>query len=431
MEWEWVGYAGMAVVGIVVLFLAAIGGLRSFRGLTIGRVRDLESRVPPVSSAGFVSAVAVLARVPLLPGHTVELLCDGNETVPRLWADLAAARRSITMQVYYARPGRMAAELKAILIDRARAGVRVLLLFDAIGAGPLPESYFEELREAGVDAVRLRTVRPWSLHRAQHRWHSRAVVVDGSIGYTGGFGIADDWYGDGRTPGQWREINARVVGPAVLELQGAVVEAWTEERRTLPEAAPLLPERDGSGGPHVAGVLFSGPGTGSTRAERLIALSTAAARERLLIWSSYFVPDRTLEWLLRSAARRGVDVRILTASERTDLPVVRLAGRATYGRLLESGVRIWEYQPTMMHAKGFVVDGVWCIVGAHNFDVRSAVLNEETSVLVRDGDLGARMEAMFMDDQSRAEEILLERWRRRPVREKVAGALLSTLERVL
>ncbi len=381
--------------------------------------------VPAPDDLAFLDQVSLTSNIRFFDGNEVELVLDGRETFPRLFADLRAARRSITLHLYYCQPGHVADELRSILIDRARAGVRILFLDDAFGSD-LPDSYFEPLRQAGVDARTFRPLRWWTVHRAHERSHARLVVIDGTIGYTGGFGLADLWSarGDGDEPG-WRDTNVRVTGPVVAAFQAAFAAGWAEAAGELLMGSlyyPGIHERESAYGlptrrcarPVIAGLLHSRPDIGMSGAERLLAFTIASARERLYIANAYFVPGDEFRELLTDAAGRGVDVRILAPSSNTDVPIVRYAGRGMYQELLDGGVRIYEYQPAMMHAKTLVADGAWSIVGTLNFDNRSLSLNEETSLLTQDREIGARLESLFLEDLGSAIEITPASFARRP-----------------
>ena len=376
-------------------------------------VRAVGGDGTPVAPAepAFPLSVALLTGSPLVAGNRVELALDGDGTFPRLWADLRAARQSITIQMYYAAPGRVADTLGAILAERARAGVAVYLLYDAFGSA-FGDAWLERVRSAGVRAVPFRPLRLENLWVVQNRSHVRGIVVDGRIGWTGGFGIDDKWLGDGRRPGEWRETNVRFEGPAVLQLQAAFAAAWAEATRELLTGRPSIERHEG--GVALAGLLFTAPTLGSTPAERYLALSLGGARERLWITNAYFAPDASFVAFLTRAAVRGVDVRILVGGPETDVRAARLAAHARYERLLEAGVRVWEYQPTTLHAKTFVVDGRWVSVGTMNFDNRSLALNDESTLMVLDTAAGRRMEALFLDDLRRSREIDLAEFRRRP-----------------
>lgn len=363
------------------------------------------------------------------PGNRVEVTQNGDGTFPRLWQDLRGARQWITLQVYYGAPGRMADTLTDILRERARAGVRVFVLYDAFGTVDIPPAHRDALRSAGVVVQPFRPIRLATLHLAQNRSHVRGIVIDGRIGWTGGFGIDDKWFGDGRSNGSWRETNVRFEGPAVRQLQAAFVTAWVEATGVLLTGRATVEEL--TDGATAAGLLYTAPTLGSTAAERFFALSIGAARRTLYITSAYFAPDGNFIELLAAAAQRGVDVRILTAGARTDVNVVRLAGRASYDTLLRSGVRLYEWEPTTLHAKTFVVDGVWSTVGSMNFDNRSLALNDESNLMVLDRAVGAEMDRTFLDDLQQAREITLEPFRARSWFQRLAERGAHWLTRLL
>lgn len=403
----------------IVLVAAVVGVLFITRGTAVHRVRGVGADGAPVAPAepSFPLSVAVLTGVSIVPGNRVELALNGNGTFPRLWTDLHGAQRSITIQNYYAGPGRVADKLASILEERARAGVAVYLLYDAFGSG-LPDGYFTKLRAAGVRAVAFRPLKFRNLWVVQNRSHVRAIVVDSRVGWTGGFGIDDKWLGDGRRPEEWRETNVRFQGPAVRQLEAAFVAGWTEATGELLTGRMTLETHEG--GVARAGLLYTAPTLGSTPAERYLALSIGGARERLYITNAYFAPDESFVALLTQAAKRGVDVRVLVGGPRTDVRAARLAAHGRYEALLEAGVRVYEYQPTTLHAKTFVVDGMWVSVGTMNFDNRSLALNDESTLMVLDSAAGQRMEAVFLDDLKHSLEIDLEVFRRRPWSRRLA-----------
>jgi cardiolipin synthase len=244
----------------------------------------------------------------------------------------------------------------------------------------------------------------------------------------GGFGIDDKWWGDGHTNGSWRETNVRFEGPAVRQLEAAFAAAWAEATGVL-FTGRLTAESQASG--VTAGLLYTTPTLGSTAAERFLALSIAGARKTLYITNPYFVPDANFIEMLAATATRGVDVRILTGGPGTDTNFVRMAGRGTYAALLDAGVRIYEWQPTALHAKTFVVDGEWSAIGSMNFDNRSMALNDESTLMVLDPGVGAQMIRLFFDDLQHATEITGAGFRRRPWHERVAERAANLLTRLL
>jgi cardiolipin synthase len=424
------------VLGVVLLSaLALVGALTLTRGTPVHTVVTFGSSggPPPIGDSLFARSMELYTGLRLTGGNAAQQLLNGNGTYPQLWRDLRAAKRTITVQMYYSQPGAVADTLAAVLKERARAGVRVLLVLDAFGSQNLSEEWADGLRHAGVELALLRQLHWYSLHNASDRSHVRVVVIDGQIGYTGGFGLADYWLGDGRHEDQWRETNVRFEGPSVMDLQAAFAAAWAECTGELIAGDVFFPRAaftTADGGLN-AGLFFSSPTTGSTPAERFVALSIASARHSLYVTNSYFVPDDDFRKLLKQARARGVDVRILTVSDKTDVKTTWWAGRSRYEELLRAGIRIYEYQPTMIHSKTFIADGMWGTIGSMNFDNRSLAFNNESNFVFLDRTMGAEMDSTFMDDLSRSREITLPEFSRRPWYDHVIESAASLLSRVL
>jgi cardiolipin synthase len=422
------------VVGILAVgALALVGVLSITRGTPVRSVVAIGDRtgMPPITDSLFVRMMELYSGLHLTRGNAVRAVNNGDVYV-QLWKDLREAQHTITVQMYYSQPGAVADTMAAILKDRAKAGVRVLLILDAFGSMNLKRDWADSLRAAHVEIGLLRQLHWYSLHNASDRSHVRAVVIDGEIAYTGGFGLADYWLGDGKHPDQWRDSNVRFEGPAVMALQAAFGAAWAECTGELIAGDTFFPKKafETVDGGVEAGVLFSSPTTGSTPAERFNALSIASARRTLYVTNSYFVPDDDFRKLLMRARQRGVDVRILTVSKETDVKTTWWAGRSRYEELLQGGVRIYEYNPAMMHSKTFIVDGMWGSVGSMNFDNRSLAFNNESNFVFLDPAIGAAMDSTFRDDLSRSTEILLPAWQQRPWYDHViedGAALLSRL----
>jgi cardiolipin synthase len=425
------GRLGRLTLTLIVLCLALVGFLHLTRGTAVRHVRGVAADGAPISvgEPEFPLMATMATGASLAPGNHVEVSLNGDGTYPRLWEDLRSARKSISLQLYYGAPGRMADMLGQILRERARAGVRVFVLYDAFGTVDIPSAHRDELRAAGIVVEPFRPIRLSTLHLAQNRSHVRGIVIDSRVGWTGGFGIDDKWFGDGRSNGSWRETNVRFEGPAVRQLQAAFAAAWVEATGVMfTGRATVQTEPDGA---TAAALLYTAPTLGSTAAERFFAISIAGARKTLYITNSYFAPDRNFIDLLLAAARRGVDVRILTAGRRTDVNVVRLAGRGWYDTLLAAGVRVYEWQPSTLHAKTFVVDSQWFTVGSMNFDNRSMALNDEATLMVLDRSGGEKMNRIFLDDLRHAEEITLEAFRSRSWLQRLAEWGANSLTRLL
>ena len=379
------------------------------------RAYDSTALPPSIADSAFVRALSGLTQVALLPGNSIELLTDGTATVARLEQDLGSARQSILFQTYFCEPGMLADRIKRVLIQKASEGVRVFFLRDAFGCGSLAGGWSDSLVAAGVGVGVVRPIHWYSMHRAQHRSHARAVVIDDRIGYTGGFGLADKWLPDDSTQG-WRDTAVRFVGPAVAQLAGAFAIAWSETTGTLlVHGATELPPAQ-SGPP--AGLLFTTRQYGTPVPERYLAISLRGARSRAFISNPYFIPNDALVGWLIGAVGRGVDVRVLTAAENIDHKWTRLAARTRYEELLRGGVRIYEYLPSMLHAKTMVVDGQFASVGSLNLDNVSLRINDETTLLMYDTTLGAALDSVFLADLEKADEITMDQFERRPWSEK-------------
>ncbi len=427
-------YSLFTILVVLMLVMMLIGVLSVTRGATVRTViAEGDNGGPPgVSDPLFPRTIALFTGTHIEPGNKIELLLNGEGTYPVLWKDLASAKKTITIQLYYSQPGAVADTMAKYLTERAKAGVRVLVLLDAFGSQPLSREWIGNLRSAGIEVEWLRPLKWYTLHRAAQRSHVRVVIVDGRVGYTGGFGLADYWLGDGRHDGQWRESNVRFQGPTVAGLQAAFAAGWAETTGELLTGDLFFPpiSLDNQGTVN-AGLMHSLPTIGSTTAERFLALTIAGSRKTLYISNSYFVPNVDFCQLLVEAAKRGVDVRILTVGEKTDIKSAWYAGRALYEGLLEGGVKIYEYRPSMMHAKSIVVDGLFTAVGTMNFDNRSIAFNNESQIVALDAGIGQQMDEIFVEDLKYSDEIKLETFRNRPWTGKVLEWGAQKVRRIL
>jgi len=426
----------LGAAALLFLLALALIGLRYLtRGTPVADVAGVDGNrdLPQTGDEEFKASIELLTGTTLTGGNHAELCLNGDGTYDRLFADLASATLTITLQMYYCQPGKVADRFADVMRDRAKAGVRVLFLLDAFGSAKLTKDYLQSLTDAGVEVAKFRPVNWYQLEKAYARSHIRVVVIDGCIGYTGGFGMDDKWLGDGRHEHQWRDTNVRFTGPAVLQLQATFAKGWAEATGELLTGNEIFPvgSEDGDSGAMYATLLHTAPTIGSTAAERLLALSIAAARRTLYITNSYFVPDEDFVRLLREAAGRGVDVRVLTPGTLNDVKSTWYAGRAQYERLLEGGVRIFWYQPAMIHGKSFLVDDCWASIGTMNFDNRSLAFNDESNLLVLDDAFGTTVRDMFLDDLTRSKEVTLEQFRRRSRKDRLLEWGASRVARIL
>jgi cardiolipin synthase A/B len=427
-------YIAIAALLLFALVLALIGILSVTHDTPVRNViaEGDKDGPPAITDSLFSRSIELFTGTHIDPGNKVQILLNGDGTYPQLWKDLASAKRTITVQMYYSQPGAVADTMAKYLIDKARQKVRVLLLLDAFGSQPLRRDWLERVKAAGVEVVWLRPLRWYSLQKAAQRSHVRVVVVDGRIGYTGGFGLADYWLGDGHHEDQWRETNVRFEGPTVAALQATFAAGWAEATGELLTGDMFFPKSSfAEVGSMKAGLMHSVPSMGSTPAERFLALSIAGARKSIYVSNSYFVPGESFMQLLLAAQHRGVDVRVITVSNKTDVKTTWYAGRTYYEKLLEGGVKIYEYQPTMMHAKTMVVDGIWSYIGSMNFDNRSLSFNDESLLVALDPAIGAQMDSTFMDDIKLSQEMKLDEFRKRPLSNKILEWCAQKLRRVL
>jgi cardiolipin synthase A/B len=342
------------------------------------------------------------------------------------------AESTINCLTYVYWRGEIAREVAGALADRARDGLDVNLLLDAVGTAKMERDLLDDMRDAGVTVARFRPLKPYAVRRLNNRTHRKLLIADGRVGLTGGVGIAEEWTGNAHDPDHWRDTHVRVAGPAVLGLQGAFAENWLEATGNVLVGIGHLPElepvRD-DGAPMQ--VVRSSAGIGDTNIEALYFLAIASARERIELTAAYFVPRPAFIEALCDAADRGVAVRVLVPGSHIDKGFVRTAGRGTYETLLECGVRIWEYGPTMLHAKTLVVDGAWSSVGSVNFDNRSFQLHDEVTLCVQSRSFAGVLAEQFERDLAVSEEIDPERWKERGLLKRAGENALRLARREL
>ena len=372
----------------------------------------------PADSPTFADYVAVITSSPAVAGDSVTQLVNGREMMPAMLDAINRARERVNFFTYIYDAGEAANLFRSAFVGAARRGVRVTIVVDAFGASSMPDGYEQSLKDAGCAVKLFRPFRWYSVQEASYRNHQKLLVVDGTTAFIGGAGIADHWLGDADSPEHWRDSQFRIAGPSVPFLEAAFYEALAETSATVtPEVVPPSANAHDSDAPRTV-IVTSSPG-GAGAIKRLFLLSIAAARRSVDITSPYFVADSSSEWALEEARRRNVRIRVLVEGDRTDAKPVKWASRAGYERLLERGVEIFEYQPTMMHAKTLVVDGAWSVVGSANFDNRSLDMNDELNIGVQDRAFAATLLQTFERDLQRSRRITLDEWRRRPLHQRV------------
>ncbi len=385
---------------------------------------------PPVPGSGdFARLIGAVAGSSVTGGNRVRVLRNGDRTFPSMLEAIRSATSTVDFSSYIYWPGEVASAFTEALCERARHGVEVNVVFDGWGSAKVDRGAIHRLRDAGAHVEFFRSPRWYTLHKLNNRMHRRLLIVDGRIAFSGGVGIADVWSGDAEDPEHWRETHLVIEGPAVLDVLGAFLENWTEAAKAVlgPAHYPKPPSFDD--GIEVQ-VMRSSPKAGGTVALHLFNALIAGSQERLWITTAFLAPGKAFVDLLVTAAERGVDVRLLTNGPNIDKEVVRQVGQRCYGPLLAAGVRIFEYQPTMLHAKVVIADD-WANVGSSNLDHRSMGLDDEINVAVRDPALVGELAQQFLDDLDRSKEFDLDRWRQRTLAKRAAESALDLLRQSL
>jgi cardiolipin synthase len=394
--------------------------------LLVGCAKVLAVREIPqvtVGDASFFRTIEAHTGAPIVAGNNIEVLLNGDQTFPRMLRDIKSAKSTITFAQYLYEDGPIAQELAQAFAERCRVGVKANILLDRHGSGRVPAEIIRRLKDAGCNVEYFRQIEadgiifPWRLLRYNYRSHRRVLVVDGRIGYTGGYGVSEAWTGNGRTPEHWRDTNARIEGPVVSFLQTAFAESWLETTGIAIGGDDYFPRLDHAGKMR-AQVVKSSPLGGSFQNYMLFLLSINSAKKSILITNPYFIPDEVLTEALVNAAARGVRVAILTPGT-IDNRFTYTASRSHYGPLLVGGVEVFEYKAALMHAKTIVVDGAWATIGSTNIDNRSFALNQEINLTVHDIGVARHLEEIFRDDLKYSEPVTYEQWRSRGMFERL------------
>jgi cardiolipin synthase len=364
--------------------------------------------------------------LPMLAGLTESTVYDGNRgtlfqngaVFPAMMADIAAATHSIHLETFVWCEGVLETQFVEALTERARAGVKVRVLRDALGGSRASSAALERLTADGVKISGYCEPKWWNWGRFNNRTHRKLLIVDGRIGYTFGHGVSDQWLGNGEDPEHWRDTAIRLEGPVVHGLQTVFSQNWVEETHTLPVDPECFPRLEGVG-PSPAHVVSSASGDSVSSVAMLYTIAIACARSEVLIQNPYFAPNPGVVELFAMMVRRGVQVHLMVPGKHTDSPFVRRAGCHLYASLLEAGVRLYEFDRTLIHQKIVVVDGQWSHIGSTNFDARSLALNEEIGVGILDARIAGELKSAFENDLRDCRELQSDQWRRRPLYDRI------------
>jgi len=375
----------------------------------------------PLKSDEFLATITGATGVPFREGNRIAILNNGDEFYPAMLKAIRQAQCSITIEAYIYWAGSIGQQFADAIAERARAGVDVKILLDAVGSSTIGREIMKTLHDSGCQ-VRWYNKMFWrTIGRFNNRTHRKSLIIDGRLAFTGGAGIADHWLGNAQDPKHWRDMQIQLEGPGVIPLQTGFVQNWlttTGESVTGPRYFPTVEPV----GRIAVQTIISSPAGGSSAVRTMYYLSISSAQHKLYIANAYFIPDESAVDILISARKRGVDVKLMLSGIHNDMTLARYGGIHLYGKLLEAGIEIYEYNRTMLHQKTMVVDGAWITIGTTNFDNRSFALHEESNVCMYDAELAKRLEQIFFEDLESCVRIDLESWKRRGMLTKIRGA---------
>jgi cardiolipin synthase len=420
---------GWAVVGIIAMGLLAAhllsGILGSFPAYRITGAEELE----PNHTDEFLNVLESLVDAKVNRTGRLEVLTNGDHFYPAALDAIRNAKRSVCLEAYVFHKSRIGREYVDAMAERARAGVKVNVVLDAFGSITAGRKFFAPLTEAGGKVARYNGLKWDRLLGIDNRTHRELLIIDGNIGFIGGAGVADQWFTGAKKSPRWRDTMVRVEGEAVPNLQATFAENWLTSAGEILVGDAYFPDIQ-CPDPTTALVINSTPTSGgSTRARVLFQLLLASARETISITTPYFLPDKSLMGELCRAVERGVRVRILVPGMKSDHLLTRSTSRGAYGPLLRAGAEVYEYQPSMIHAKILIVDSLWAVVGSTNFDNRSFGINDEVNLAVREEGLALRLERDLEADLRQSQRVSLRDWQHRPVTERATELIGWVFER--
>jgi cardiolipin synthase len=415
-------------VSVVVALVVAL----VYVNLSAGerRVSHEIEHLYPVDDPQFCRAMGMLLGPDIVRGNRVTELVNGDRIFPAMLEAIRAAKKTVLFETFIYWSGEIGDQFADALSERARAGVKVHVLIDWVGSMEVDKSLLDDMKEAGVEVHMFHPLRWYNLGRINNRTHRKLLIVDGCTGFTGGVGIAQSWTGNAQDADHWRDSHFRVEGPVVAQMQSVMLSNWSKTTGYILHGPDYFPELR-EVGTQDAQMFSSSPSAGSDSMQVMYLMAITAAVRTTDLASAYFVPDEMARVALVAALKRGVRVRIITPGRHTDQKAVRRASRSLWGDLLDAGVQIHEYQPTMYHCKMMIVDSRMTSVGSTNFDPRSFHLNDEANLNIYDREFATRMTKVFEQDLERSKRITREDWMNRPTLEKVRERLTALLAPML
>ena len=402
---------GLSIVILCLAVLSLATGCTNFYGK--GIQYRIEHRYS-VSEPQFLRSMGSLVEPGILASNHVTTLINGDQIFPAMLAVARTAKKSICLETYIYWSGDIGKQFADVLVEKAKAGVKVHVIIDWIGSRRIESSLLRFMEDGGVEVERYNPLVWYAPTRFNHRDHRKLLIVDGRVGFTGGAGLADIWKGNAANPSEWRDSMFKLEGPAVAQMQAAFMDNWTKTSARVLDGDDYFPELQPAGD-QFAQVFKSSPRDGTEDIRLMTLLSIAAARKNIRLSAAYYVPDVLTTQEFLEAVRRGVKVEIIVPGAETDSAIVKHASRGKWGPLLQAGVKIYEYEPTMYHAKVMIVDDVWVSVGSANFGNRSFRLNDEANLNVFSREFAAEQTRIFEDDKTKCSEVTYRDWNNRSV----------------
>jgi cardiolipin synthase len=392
-----------------VFALAMAGGFLLFNSCALKMGKQPRQEIASLYSTRspeFRQAAGSLLGPNFVPGNNISTLVNGNQIFPAMLSAIRSAKHSINLETYVFQDGEIAHQFTEALAERAQSGVKVHAILDAQGTQKMGRQNLERLRDAGVEVAKYHSVFWPDPRRYNNRTHRKLLIIDGKIGFVGGVGIADLWTGNADSPQHWRDNHYKVIGPVVAQLQATFATSWLKARGQVLHGADYFPPLAPTG-PYLAQAIRSG--AHNENLDLMYLLAIASAQKTLRIENPYFLPDDLMRKELTEAAKRGVKVEVVVPGKKIDQKLVRLASRRHWPELIRAGVRIFEYEPTMVHVKLMIVDDIFVSVGSGNFDNRSIRLNDEANLDVLDRSFAAQQTRLFESDKKQCREATLDK----------------------
>jgi cardiolipin synthase len=378
-------------------------------GCALKTGKQVRREIAPLYSARspeFRQSAGSLLGPNFVGGNDITTLVNGDQIFPAMLAAIRSAKRSINFETYVFWNGEIGREFIEALAERARAGVKVHAILDAEGTRKMGYENLAKLRQAGVEVVKYHSIFWLDIRRYNNRSHRKLLIVDGKTAFVGGVGIADQWTGNAESPQHWRDNHYKVTGPVVAQLQATFMNNWLKTRGNILHGPDYFPQLENTGSSSAQALRSSAR---NENLDLMYLLAIASAQKSLCIENAYFLPDELIRDELIAAAKRGVKVEVIVPGKHIDQRLVRAASKRHWPELIRSGVKIYEYQPTMIHVKLMIVDDTFASIGSGNFDNRSIRLNDEANLNVLDRQFAAEQRRLFEMDKKQSREVALDR----------------------